>query len=164
METLENSELCRNHFPNTPPKVHVMEFAQHYMQALAHTGGTIFSSSSSVVATSPWPSPTDPTQMSLPPHHGYLPGQLGPLMNLCNLQEDVLVTCLAGMPLIEPSSVSSIRTPFMFKDDGAAQFRWVWSYCAVAGQNYSLPYGYYEQVQNLAIFPYFLYLHINFSV
>ena len=153
METLENSELCRNHFPNTPPKVHVMEFAQHYMQALAphrrnHLLQLILSRSHLPMAF-----PTDPTQMSLPPHHGYLPGQLGPLMNLCNLQEDILVTCLAGMPLIEPSSVSSIRTPFMFKDDGAAQFRWVWSYCAVAGQNYSLPYGYYEQVQNLAIFP-----------
>ena len=71
--------------------------------------------------------PTDPTQNSSHFHHqSYLPGQLGSLVNLLALQEDVLVTCLAGMPLIEQSSVSLMRIPFKFKDDSAVQFRWVW--------------------------------------
>ena len=69
--------------------------------------------------------PTDPTQQPESPQHGNLPGQLGPLLNLHTLQEDVLVTCLAGMPLIEQSSVSSLRIPFRFKDDSSAQFRCV---------------------------------------
>jgi hypothetical protein len=67
--------------------------------------------------------PTDPSQQVTLPHHSYLPGQLGPLINLTTLQEDVLVTCLAGMPLIEHSSVTSMRIPFKFKDDSSAQFR-----------------------------------------
>ena len=70
--------------------------------------------------------PTDPTQRPVVSQHGHLPGQLEPLLNLYTLQEDVLVTCLAGLPLIEQSSVSSLRIPFRFKDDSSAQFRWVW--------------------------------------
>lgn len=70
--------------------------------------------------------PTDPASQPAPlPHHSYLPGQLSPLINLVTLQEDVLVTCLAGMPLIEHTSVSSMRIPFKFRDDSSAQFRWV---------------------------------------
>ena len=34
METLESTELGRCYFPNTIPKVHVMEYAQHYMLTL----------------------------------------------------------------------------------------------------------------------------------
>ena len=70
--------------------------------------------------------PTDPTQQATLPQHSFLPGQLGPLVNLQTLQDDVLVTFLAGMPLIEQTSVFSMRTPFKFKDDSSPQFRWVW--------------------------------------
>ncbi len=44
METLESSEFGHSYFPNTIPRVHVMEFAQHYMLTLAphrYVGGWV---------------------------------------------------------------------------------------------------------------------------
>jgi len=123
MATLESSEFCRGYFPDTIPQVHVMEFTQHYIftQSTQRRNSLL----QLILGRShlPMAFPTDPSGGSTPCLHSCLPGQLGPLVNLQTLQEDILVTWLAGMPIIDQASVSSLRLPFKFKDDGSMQFR-----------------------------------------
>lgn len=129
METLENSDLGRGYFSNTIPHVHVMEFTQHYIFTRSvHRRNNLLQL---ILGRShlPMAFPTDPADQMVPPQHSYLPGQLGPLVNLHMLQEDILVTCLTGMPVIEHSSMSSLRVPFKFKDDGSSLFRYLNEWC-----------------------------------
>lgn len=46
-----------------------------------------------------------------------LPAQLSLLIDLAKLQESVVEFCIAGMPLLDNSSISSLRIPFIFKED-----------------------------------------------
>ena len=62
------------------------------------------------------PLPT-PARSTTADHSSNLPAQLGALINLDHLQEDVLAYCIAGMPLIEELSISSLRVPFKFKEE-----------------------------------------------
>ncbi len=128
MGTLENSEFCRGYFPNAIPHVHVMEFTQHYIfTGSAHRRNNLLQL---ILGRShlPMAFPTDPSGNSTSSLHSCLPGQLGPLVNLQNLQEDILVMWLAGMPVIDQASVSSLRMPFKFKDDGSVLFRYGCNY------------------------------------
>ncbi len=59
--------------------------------------------------------PTSDTEPRLT--HSYLPGQLSTLIDLDPLQEDILSLCVVGVPLIDPSSIDSLRLPFKFKED-----------------------------------------------
>ncbi len=54
------------------------------------------------------------------PTLSYLPGQLSTLIDLSPLQEDILSLCVAGMPLMDPSSIDSLRLPFKFKEDSSS--------------------------------------------
>ena len=49
--------------------------------------------------------------------YSHLPAQLSLLLDSPKLQEDVMEFCIAGMPLIDTSSISSLRVPFTFKED-----------------------------------------------
>ena len=49
--------------------------------------------------------------------YSHLPAQLSTLIDTLKLQEDVVEFCIAGMPLIDNSSISSLRIPFIFKED-----------------------------------------------
>lgn len=47
----------------------------------------------------------------------HMPVQLSLLIDTLKLQEDVVEFSIAGMPLIDTSSISSLRIPFIFKED-----------------------------------------------
>lgn len=47
----------------------------------------------------------------------HLPVQLSVLIDTLKLQDDIVEFSIAGMPLIESSSISSLRIPFIFKED-----------------------------------------------
>lgn len=49
--------------------------------------------------------------------YSHLPAQLSNLIDVLKLQQDVVEFCIAGMPLIDNSSISSLRIPFIFKED-----------------------------------------------
>ena len=49
--------------------------------------------------------------------YSHLPAQLSLLVDTPKLQEDVMEFCIAGMPLIDTSSISTLRVPFTFKED-----------------------------------------------
>ena len=66
----------------------------------------------------PYAFPTDPRKRPTSAAcHSNLPGQMIGLIDLSKLQDDILRTCIAGKPLIEDSSISSLRIPFNFKED-----------------------------------------------
>ena len=46
-----------------------------------------------------------------------LPAQLSLLLDTLRLQENVVEFFIAGMPLLDNSSISSLRIPFIFKED-----------------------------------------------
>ena len=49
--------------------------------------------------------------------YSHLPAQLSLLVDTPKLQEDVMEFCIAGMPIIDTSSISSLRIPFIFRED-----------------------------------------------
>ena len=59
-----------------------------------------------------------PTDLGGPsPIGSNLPGQMADIIDLHKLQEDILATCIAGKPLIDETSIASMRIPFKFKED-----------------------------------------------
>ncbi len=42
---------------------------------------------------------------------------MGGLLDTSQLQEDFVEAYIAGKPLIDPASISSIRMPFKFRED-----------------------------------------------
>ena len=47
----------------------------------------------------------------------HLPVQLSLLIDTLKLQDDIVEFSIAGMPLVDSSSISSLRIPFIFKED-----------------------------------------------
>lgn len=60
----------------------------------------------------------DPSRVAGHPlSHSNLPGQLSTIINLHELQEAILQMFVTGKPLIDQASVTSLRTPFKFRED-----------------------------------------------
>lgn len=142
LKTIEGTPTSESYFPQSTPKVHVMEITQHDMLVgrtkrcvceesererviLTHSSVLCHYSMHRAIdllqlihGNSILPLPT--IHSSAEQRSSNLPAQLCSLIDLVHLQEDVLAFCIAGMPLIEQSSISSLRVPFKFKEEGGS--------------------------------------------
>ena len=115
LDNVRSSSTRSYCFPENVPRVHAMEFTQYYrlvgrskrcsdLLQLIHSRSHL-----------PLAFPTDLGGPS--PIGSNLPGQMADIIDLHKLQEDILATCIAGKPLLDETSIASMRIPFKFKED-----------------------------------------------